>query len=169
MRKKYSGPSVDIWAMGVLLFVMLTGFIPFDTPQKVVDVKYAWPENIPVASNAKELISRCFQVRCFCKVCSIALSHLQLKQFNPEERITMYEIRSHSFVRLPFEEISVEELYIDEQIVQVLMEEMGIRFGFGVFCFRVLFVNGFTEVENFAWRHFRGTHATRSMPTTRSC
>ncbi len=77
MRKKYSGTAVDIWAMvkttnsaifvfstktqGVILFVMLTGYIPFDCAQKVVDVNYVWPK-IQISKLAKDLVSRCLEV-----------------------------------------------------------------------------------------------------------
>lgn len=30
LGKQYLGPEVDVWAMGVLLYALLAGFLPFD-------------------------------------------------------------------------------------------------------------------------------------------
>ena len=107
MRKLYDGPSVDVWSIGVILYAMLTGFVPFASAQNVVDVKYGWPANISVGANAKDLIKRIFQRRV-------------------SDRITMEQLRVHPFVKLPVQEEWVADETIDESIVEMLIKEIGI-------------------------------------------
>jgi len=79
---KYAGPPVDIWAMGVVLFAMLCGRLPFDEEknatlvQKISRGNYKFCSRI--SDTAKDLIQRMLVV-------------------DPGKRITIQEIRSHAF------------------------------------------------------------------------
>ena len=62
MKKDYSGQAADIWALGVLLYVMLSGSFPFKAPsdrelyRKISKGVYHMPTDI--SPKAKKLISK---------------------------------------------------------------------------------------------------------------
>jgi len=58
--KKYSGLSVDIWSMGIIMFALVCGYLPFEDPNTSVLYKkiIAGDFTIPkfVSSEARELM-----------------------------------------------------------------------------------------------------------------
>jgi serine/threonine protein kinase len=62
MRKEYSGPPADVWALGVVLFVMLCGCFPFKAPtdrelfKKIEKGIFCIPSHVPAA--ARDLIHK---------------------------------------------------------------------------------------------------------------
>ncbi|XP_011305523.1 maternal embryonic leucine zipper kinase [Fopius arisanus] len=87
LGKKYLGSEVDIWSMGVLLYALLCGFLPFDDNsienlyRKILSGKYDEPGWLSTSS--KRLIRAMLQI-------------------DPKKRITIEELCCHPWVTAGF-------------------------------------------------------------------
>lgn len=83
--KSGHGYEVDVWSLGVVLYALVVGKPPFETPEvkmtyeKIKKVVYSFPEQIPLSENVKNLITKIFVA-------------------DPSKRPTLDQIMEHPFL-----------------------------------------------------------------------
>jgi serine/threonine protein kinase len=60
-RKAYFGPGLDIWALGVILFILATSYLPFNTPVSIVEYNFKWPGKCQLSHRFRDLVSSIFK------------------------------------------------------------------------------------------------------------
>ena len=92
-NKLYDGKKVDIWSIGIILYAMVCGYLPFDDKntqrlyQKVLKCQVTYTKNI--SSNAKNLIN-------------------QMLIKDPKKRITIEGIKKHPFYQQGYNIYSIK-------------------------------------------------------------
>ena len=82
--KTFSGTKADVWCLGVALYAMLTGKLPFDPKKRKFEFRLSGTHpsvrvSFPCSESIRDLIHKMLTV-------------------NPEERISMAQVLSHPWV-----------------------------------------------------------------------
>merc|ERR1711942_236679 len=76
----YTAEALTVWSLGILLYDMLCGDIPFESDQEISMGRLVWFKQLNLSSQVKDLISSCLAV-------------------DPAKRITLHEVLDHPWGR----------------------------------------------------------------------
>lgn len=105
---RYIGPEVDIWSLGVILYALIAGYLPFDSEtmnqlyEKIIIGAYVTPEHF--SKDVSDLIQ---------KVLTVEAS----------KRATMLDILNHSWTNIGYTSIPVSHVPLRPEVVLTPNEE----------------------------------------------
>lgn len=113
LKNNQAVPASDIWALGCMIFRMLTGDVPFSgstdyqTFQMILERKLSFPPSIPLSNEARDLIEKLLQVEPYQRLGAG-------RQGSPND---YKALKSHAFFRgINFETVNTMAVPLDKRL-----------------------------------------------------
>jgi len=58
----YTAEGLTVWSLGILLYDMLCGDVPFETDQEILSAKFKWFPHLGLSEEVRDLISGCLRI-----------------------------------------------------------------------------------------------------------
>lgn len=129
--EKYAGEKVDVWSLGIILYALLRGELPFDedddqaTKTKIIKDEPQYPPDFP--EDAKNLVTKLLSKRpLYRPTMSDILAHPFLSEFAPQQQAVLKLAQPPAFTT-PLEKATLERMKtagvdIDRVIENVLSQ-----------------------------------------------
>ncbi|KAL6057916.1 Serine/threonine-protein kinase MARK2 [Balamuthia mandrillaris] len=108
--REYEGPEVDVWSLGVILYCLVLGYLPFEDPEHIVAADYIPLTNENVSAELVELFERIFR-------------------FEPSDRITVQDLLQHPWTNKGLEPLPLHEPDEKDTITEPMVRALE-AFGF---------------------------------------
>merc|ERR1719333_598065 len=60
---EYQASSLTVWSLGILLYDMLCGDIPYTTDKEICSGQLVWHTKLGLSAEARDLIKQCLNIR----------------------------------------------------------------------------------------------------------
>jgi len=80
--RRFRAEGLTVWSLGILLYNMLCGDIPFVSDLEILEQELSWPEDLEVSQEARCLVSACLRRR-------------------ELERLSLQQVRDHPWLQEP--------------------------------------------------------------------
>lgn len=77
--RRYTADGLTVWSLGILLYDMLCGDVPYETDQQIINAKLEFYPQLSLSPEAKNLMSMCLQA-------------------DPEKRISLQQLINHPWL-----------------------------------------------------------------------
>jgi serine/threonine protein kinase len=88
--RRYKADGLTVWSLGILLYDMLCGDVPYNSDHEIRDSQLTWKKEVEVSEEAREIVSKCLDPDPGCRISLDQLcQNPWLLELNKQSRIIL--------------------------------------------------------------------------------